>query len=102
VRDWLSYGLNGRAATSSANYTGLVEQHIVPSLGARRLRDLSAEDRRPVTQGEVRDDEVVAAAALDLEPPGEARGGSRRGRRNVVALCDGGCPEFRGTSVAAR
>ncbi|MFI7586269.1 tyrosine recombinase XerC [Spongisporangium articulatum] len=44
VRDWLTYGLNGRDANTVAKYRSLSETHVIPNLGARRLRDLSAED----------------------------------------------------------
>jgi integrase len=44
VKDWLTYGLNGRdQATVTAN-TILANTHVIPSLGARKLRELSAED----------------------------------------------------------
>jgi integrase len=44
VKDWLTYGLTGRdRGTATANRI-LVDKHIVPLLGARRLRDLSADD----------------------------------------------------------
>jgi len=44
VNDWLHYGLTGRDhATRAANGT-LCRKHVLPALGARKLRDLSAED----------------------------------------------------------
>lgn len=44
VTDWLSYGLNGRDKRTISTCTILSKTHITPSLGARKLRDLSAED----------------------------------------------------------
>ncbi|GJF07271.1 site-specific integrase [Pseudonocardia sp. D17] len=44
VRDWLKFGLNGRAASTVDKNAFLAESHIIPALGNRRLRDLSAED----------------------------------------------------------
>ncbi|WP_240051296.1 site-specific integrase [Pseudonocardia sp. EV170527-09] len=44
VEDWLTYGLNGRAATTVATRRILADKHVIPALGARKLRDLSAED----------------------------------------------------------
>jgi integrase len=44
VKDWLAYGLSGRSASTRANYATLAGTHILPSLGARKLRDLSAND----------------------------------------------------------
>lgn len=44
VNDWITYGLAGRdSATSTANRI-LCRVHVIPSLGARRLRDLTADD----------------------------------------------------------
>ena len=42
VRDWLQFGLPGRSDHTVAKCRDLSESHIVPHLGARRLRDLSA------------------------------------------------------------
>ncbi|WP_327047100.1 site-specific integrase [Microbispora sp. NBC_01189] len=44
VRDWLAYGLNGRDKATVDSYTALCRAHVIPALGARKLRDLSAED----------------------------------------------------------
>lgn len=44
VTDWLTYGLNDRDTTTVANYTTLCRKHVLPSLGARKLRELSAGD----------------------------------------------------------
>lgn len=44
VRDWLSYGLRGRSRATVEKCTILANTHIIPALGARKLRDLSADD----------------------------------------------------------
>lgn len=44
VHDWLSYGLTGRDKATISTCTILSNTHIIPSLGARKLRDLNAED----------------------------------------------------------
>jgi integrase len=44
VNDWLTYGLRGTSDNTRDNYTILARTHIVPGLGARKLRDLSATD----------------------------------------------------------
>jgi integrase len=44
VRDWLSYGLSGRSRATVEKCTILANTHIIPALGARKLRDLSADD----------------------------------------------------------
>ena len=44
VRDWLQFGLPGRDKETITKCTILANTHIVPALGARKLRDLSADD----------------------------------------------------------
>jgi hypothetical protein len=44
VNDWLTYGLTGTSPNTRDNYTILARTHIIPELGARKLRDLSATD----------------------------------------------------------
>lgn len=44
VTDWLAYGLSGQSQPTIDKYTSLATTHVIPSLGARKLRDLSAED----------------------------------------------------------
>ncbi|MEV8126864.1 site-specific integrase [Streptomyces sp. NPDC085944] len=44
VNDWLAYGLAGRDQRTVENCTNLSRKHVIPGLGARKLRDLSAED----------------------------------------------------------
>ncbi|MEV4167633.1 tyrosine-type recombinase/integrase [Nonomuraea dietziae] len=44
VTSWLAYGLHGRDPNTVANYRTLCEKHVIPDLGARKLRELSAED----------------------------------------------------------
>ncbi|GAA2246360.1 site-specific integrase [Kitasatospora cystarginea] len=44
VNDWLMYGLAGRDKRTLEACTSLSRTHVIPALGARKLRDLSAED----------------------------------------------------------
>ncbi|MFK0192428.1 tyrosine-type recombinase/integrase [Kitasatospora sp. NPDC090308] len=44
VNDWLTYGLAGRDAGTVETCTTLCRTHVIPALGARKLRDLGAED----------------------------------------------------------
>ena len=44
VRDWLAFGLSGRDSNTVTKCTILANTHIIPALGARKLRDLSADD----------------------------------------------------------
>jgi integrase len=44
VRDWLQYGLSGRSQATVKKCTILANTHVIPALGPRKLRDLSADD----------------------------------------------------------
>lgn len=90
VNDWLTYGLSGRAPGTIAKNRTYAEAHVIPSLGARKLRDLSAEDV----------DRWLAAEAkhLSTDTLRQIRSILRRSvaraqardkvKRNVVMLCD--------------
>jgi integrase len=43
VANWLTHGLGGRSAGTVTNYRTLAATHIEPSLGTRRLRQLTAD-----------------------------------------------------------
>jgi hypothetical protein len=44
VKYWLQHGLVGRSATTVKMYTTFADKHVIPAVGARKLRDLSVED----------------------------------------------------------
>ncbi|MFF9007323.1 tyrosine recombinase XerC [Streptomyces goshikiensis] len=44
VNDWLMYGLAGRDTGTVNTCTSLSRNHVIPALGARKLRELSGED----------------------------------------------------------
>ncbi|MFG2195679.1 tyrosine recombinase XerC [Streptomyces sp. NPDC048639] len=44
VSNWLAYGLTDVDGSTVDNYKTLCEKHVIAELGARRLRDLSADD----------------------------------------------------------
>jgi integrase len=90
VNDWLTYGLSGRSPGTIAKNRTYAKTHVIPSLGARKLRDLSAEDV----------DRWLAAEAkhLSTDTLRQIRSILRRSvaraqardkvKRNVVMLCD--------------
>ncbi len=90
VADWLAFGLNGRDPGTIETRRILAEQHVIPALGARKLRELTAEDV----------DRWLAekAGALSTRTLREIRSILQRAvaraqardkvRRNVVLLCD--------------
>ncbi|MFI6516964.1 tyrosine-type recombinase/integrase [Spirillospora sp. NPDC050679] len=44
VQDWLKYGLAGRAPSTREKLGQLAGKHVIPELGARKLRDLTADE----------------------------------------------------------
>jgi integrase len=90
VRDWLRFGLAGRDPETVKNRTILANKHVIPALGRRKLRDLTADDV----------DEWIEAKADDLATDTLARLLSilRRSitraqardkvKRNVALLCE--------------
>lgn len=89
VRDWLSCGLSGRSPTTVANYTTIANTHVIRGLGARRLRDLSADDVDVWLRSESR---TVSTRTLRLMHSllnrAVAHAMARdKVKRNVVTLC---------------
>jgi len=41
VRDWLAFGLSGRDANTITKCIILANTHVIPALGARKLRELT-------------------------------------------------------------
>ena len=90
VEDWLAYGLIGRARSTIDKYGFLCRGHIIPIIGARKLRDLTAADV----------DRWLAAKAATLSTSTVQRLHETLNRvinramardqvkRNVVALCE--------------
>ncbi|WP_158842654.1 site-specific integrase [Saccharothrix deserti] len=90
VAAWLDYGLRGRDPETAKNYRYIAEGHIIPNLGAQKLRRLSADEV----------DEWLAELALTLSTRtvrlafsilnrsvrmAQARD---KVKRNVVQLCE--------------
>lgn len=90
VNDWLTFGLSGRDPATVEKCTILAQTHVIPALGARKLRDLSADD---VDQWL-----AVKAQTLSTRTLQEVRSVLKRAitraqardkvKRNVVLLCD--------------
>lgn len=90
VRAWLSYGLRGRDADTIANYTCLADAHIIESIGAKSLRQLSAEDVDAWLSAEAK---KVSTRTLRLVHSILARSirhaqARDKVKRNVALLCD--------------
>lgn len=89
VRDWLAFGVAGCSAATLQNYRVTGENHVVGPLGARRLRDLSADDVDRWLRAESK---VVSTRTLRLMHSILNRAVKHamardKVRRNVVELC---------------
>ena len=87
---WLTYGLRGRDEATVSNYTTLAKTHILPTLGKRKLRDLSAEDVDKWLTAESRQCSTRTLRLLHSILSRSIRHAQARDkvRRNVVLLCD--------------
>ena len=90
VRDWLEYGLTGRDPKTVTTKRILAEKHIIPDLGARKLRELSADDvdvwlARKATQVSTRTLQELRSILKRSVARAQARD---RVKRNVVMLCE--------------
>jgi integrase len=90
VRNWLAYGLAGRDSATVDNYSVLANKHIIPALGLRKLRELSADD---VDRWLVLKSKEVSTRTLRLLHSLLARAvrhsqARDKVKRNVVVLCD--------------
>ncbi|MBK1784558.1 tyrosine-type recombinase/integrase [Prauserella cavernicola] len=90
VQDFLEFGLPRRSAGTVDKLNALARKHIISDLGARKLRELSAEDidqwlaekAKVLSTGSIRE-------VLSLLRRAIARAQKReKVRRNVVLLCD--------------
>lgn len=89
VRDWLAYGLNGRDEATVTKCRILANKHVIPALGARKLRELSAEDvdrwlaneAKTLSTRTLQDIRSILKRSIDRA---QARD---KVKRNVVLLC---------------
>lgn len=89
VRAWRTYGLAGRAESTLSNYMTLTEKHVIPELGTRKLRELSADD---VDRWLAREAKTCSTRTLRLlhsvlNRSVEHAQARDKVKRNVVALC---------------
>lgn len=90
VRDFLDYGLARKSRATVDKLRHLAEKHIIPQLGARKLRELSAEE---VDRWLASRSKVLATRSLrevlSVLRRAVARAQKReKVRRNVVLLCE--------------
>lgn len=90
LRDWLDHGLNGRDPKTIASNRFLIEHRLVPGLGRRRLRELTADDVDRWLANEARQ---VSSATLSkmmsiLRRAIQRQMARDRVKRNVALLCE--------------
>jgi integrase len=90
VRDWLAFGLSGRDSDTLAKCTILANTHVIPPLGARKLRDLSADD---VDKWLAEKAQILSTRTLQEVRSVLKRAVTRaqardKVKRNVVLLCE--------------
>jgi integrase len=89
VKDWLAYGLSGRSKATVDKHTNLCETHVIPAVGARKLRDLAATD---VDRWLADKAKTLSTSTLQVLHQCLNRAVNRamardQVKRNVVALC---------------
>ena len=89
VTDWLTYGLSGRSAKTITKNRHLCNSHILPDLGARKLRDLTAEDvdRWLAAKARTLSSATVQNLYSCLNRAVTRAMARDKVKRNVVALC---------------
>lgn len=89
VKDWLDYGLAGLDSSTLATTRLLSEKHVIPSLGARKLRDLSAEDvdRWLATKAKTLSTRTLQSIHSYLNRAVRRAMARDKVKRNVVELC---------------
>ncbi len=90
VESWLEHGLSGRDPETVSNYRTLATARIIPQLGKRKLRELSAEDvekwlAAEATSVSTRTVRLLHSILNRSVKRAEAR---EKVKRNVVALCE--------------
>ncbi|MEC3974605.1 tyrosine-type recombinase/integrase [Amycolatopsis sp. H20-H5] len=90
IRDWLKYGLPGRSQRTIDKLTTLAEKHVIPSLGARKLPALTADEGDKWLAEKA---EILATRTLrevrSIPIRAIARAQAReKVKRNVMVLCE--------------
>jgi integrase len=90
VRDWLQFGIPGRRESTISKYTILANTHLIPALGSRKLRELSADDVDRWLDGKAKTLSTDTLRILhSILRRSITRAQARdKVKRNVVLLCD--------------
>jgi integrase len=90
VRDWLEFGLSARDEATVTKLSILAKTHVIPAIGARKLRELSADDvdrwlaaeAKGISSRTLQDVRSILKRAITRA---QARD---KVKRNVVLLCE--------------
>lgn len=90
IRDWLEHGLSGRDPKTIASCQFLAQRHVIPGLGRRRLRELTADD---VDRWLTKEAQIVSTSTLSkmmsiLRRSIQRQMARDRVKRNVALLCE--------------
>ncbi|GII96875.1 site-specific integrase [Sinosporangium siamense] len=90
VRYWLEHGLKGRGDSTVILYTGFANNHVIPAIGARKLKDLSVEDIDRWLAGKARQLSTRSLKIIYSILNRSMRNAIVRDKvkRNIVALCE--------------
>jgi integrase len=90
VRDWLKFGLSGRDEDTITKCTILANTHVIPPLGARKLRDLSADDidRWLADKAQILSTRSLREVRSVLKRSITRAQARDKVKRNVVLLCE--------------
>ncbi len=90
VRDWLQFGLPGRSDDTIAKCTILADRHVIPALGTRKLRELSADevDRWLADKAKTLSTDTLQILHSILRRSINRAQARDKVKRNVVLLCD--------------
>jgi integrase len=90
VTDWLKFGQSGRAGETIERNTILANTHIIPSLGARKLRELTADevDQWLAEKAKILSTDTLHKLHSILRRAVTRAQAREKVKRNVVLLCD--------------
>jgi integrase len=90
VRDWLAFGLTGRDADTITKCSILANTHVIPALGARKLRELTADDvdRWLADKAQILSTRTLQEVRSVLKRSITRAQARDKVKRNVVLLCE--------------
>ncbi len=90
VRNWLEFGLSHRDEATARKCRVLASKHIIPALGARKLRELSADDvdRWMMSKSRALSTDTLRQLRSILKRSETGAQAHDKVKRNVVLLCD--------------